>query len=147
MKGALLSPGDPNPSPLNDDLDQELLGQQEFLTPAEALVAISDIIAQPDSALIFGNPIPLSYFDYDFTGTVDFPVFEGGVTLLDSAGNTNFIGFAPEPSTGPLVTAFFAAALLLRRRARRGRLPGQSRAFQRGVEGKNEEEWSQMGRT
>lgn len=112
IKGTLLTPGTPNPAPPDTSVDQSLLGPQGFLTPPEALAGITEIIEQPESSLVLGAPIPLSYFNYDFTGTIDFPVFVGGVTLVDAAGNTNFIGFAPEPSSallliGPLIIGFW----------------------------------------
>lgn len=116
-------PGEPDPAPpppqkgvMNGPVDQ--------IAPAVALADIQLLLAQPDLADIFGAPIDLSYFKYDFFGTAPIEVFRGQVSYTTDSGLSDTIFVVPEPDTLTLGAIGVLAWLASRRRALRA--PGRA---------------------
>src|SRR5450755_3844506 len=80
-KGTLLSPGQPDPAP----------------TPA--LADVEELLQEPGIAYISSTPIDLSYFQYDFYGTADFPIFLGGYSINYTDGTVDSMQIVPEPGS------------------------------------------------
>ena len=96
--GTLLKPGDPNPTPAPAK-QGTMNGYGNFLTPGVALADANLFLQQPELADIFSTPIDLSYIQYDFNGTANFPVFQVNYTLNFTDGTADYIHIVPEPSS------------------------------------------------
>ncbi len=97
-KGTLLSPGDPDPAP-TPARDGTMNGRGSFLPPATALADVDELLKEPGIAYISSTPIDLSYFQYDFYGTADFPIFLGGYTVNYTDGTVDSMQIVPEPES------------------------------------------------
>jgi hypothetical protein len=98
FKGTLLKPGDPDPAPAPSQ-GGAMNGRGGFLPPATALADVEKLLQQPDLAYIFTSPIDLSYFQYDFNGSADMPIFLGGYTVNYVDGTVDSMQIVPEPAS------------------------------------------------
>jgi hypothetical protein len=97
-KGTLLKPGDPNPSP-GPPREGTMNGVGSFLPPATALADAEELLKQPELGYIFSSPIDLSYFQYNFYGAVDFPIFLRDYTVNYTDGTVDSMQIVPEPGS------------------------------------------------
>ena len=110
-------PGEPDPAPPPPERGV-ISGPTDEIAPAAALADTLLLLAQPGLEDIFGGPIDLSYFKYDFFGTAPIEAFRGHVTFTTDSGLSDTIFVVAEPVPLALAGAGVLAWLVSRRRAR-----------------------------
>lgn len=110
-------PGEPDPAPPPPERGM-ISGPRDEIAPAVALADALLLLVQPGLEDIFGGPIDLSYFKFDFSGTTPFEAFRGHVTFTTDSGLSDTIFVVPAPDTLLLAGAGALAWLVLPRRAR-----------------------------
>jgi len=110
------------PDPLGFVPPEGTLREQTVVTlsPAEAQVVLTNILADPALTAAFGQSFALSDVAFDFNGTAPLFVGTGPVDLLDTRGGvTTFtVTTVPEPSTAATLALGGLAVVGLLRRAR-----------------------------
>ncbi len=127
VPGTYLPPGTPNPPPGDDNKDGELGADGIDTEPlAEAETLIIDLLDEPWIPEVFGAPLTIDDFDFDFGGIDPFYIGTGLITIqyFDDAGSpdgSDIFGITiPEPLSVILI-GLSIAGLIIRKCKKTGK--------------------------